>query len=336
MRFLSIILFLSCICCKSPRHDEVISFTQLAEKRLGVHNPEPIQNPSSVLGVALGKKLFFDPLLSKNNSISCATCHHQNLAFSDGISLTSVGVSGKQLLRNSPSLQNLAWQNSFFWEGGAANLESQALGPLTNPDEMGMDLLELEKILNASPNYRKDFKSVFGTDSIKTAHVQRALAQFERSLISCSSKYDMVKEGKAIFSALEKTGYSLFQQKCVVCHSEPLFTDNKFHNNGLDFDLFFVDDEDLRWGRYRVTLKDIDIGKYKTPSLRNCMVSAPYMHDARFQNIENVLDHYATAIKPSKTLDIEIPKDGFLFSTEDKKALTAFLHTLTDEDFLSK
>ncbi|MTI32665.1 cytochrome-c peroxidase [Xanthovirga aplysinae] len=300
--------------------------------------PSPERNPITTPGVLLGRKLFFDPLLSANGEVSCASCHRQDLAFSDGQSLGRNGVSGNQLLRNAPVLVNLAWQPAFFWDGGARDLESQVFSPLTHADEMGKDLKILIAELNSDGEYTKLFKKAFQIDSISSAYVARALAQFERTIISFNSSYDQFLKGDTTLSDLALKGLKLYRTKCNSCHTEGFFTDHSYHNNGLDS---VFNDQYLgeKLGRFRISRDSSDLGKYKTPSLRNIAFSGPYMHDGRFATLEEVLEHYTTGVMKSKTLDsLLVQKDGrvgIALSEKEKKAIIAFLESLTDQSFLS-
>ncbi len=294
---------------------------------------EHSENKLTLEGIELGRKLFYDPILSKNNTISCASCHHQQQAFADQRS-PSVGDSKFELERNSPTLFNLAWKTDFFWDGGAFNLESQILGPLTHADEMASNLNELLHKLKNHPTYPSLFQKAF-EDTIKTKYVLYALAQFQKTLISKNTSYDLFREKKYSYTSQELMGKSLFEKNCTSCHSYPHFSDFDYHNNGLDSSFNFNDPEDLKWGRYRITFLDQDKGKYHTPSLRNIAVSAPYMHDGRFKTLPEVIEHYSRGIKNSDFTSPELPKNGFQFSLEEKQALEAFLISLTDEPFLT-
>lgn len=295
--------------------------------------PEPEQNPGTEAGIALGRMLFYDPALSENNRLSCATCHAQALAFTDGEARTTRGASGRMLDRHAPALFNLAWmQKGLFWDGGAKNLESLSLGPLRHPDEMNTNLKTLPAELAQQPAYPPRFEAAFGTDTITVAAILRALAQFQRSIVSFSAKYDRVQRGEATFTPLEKRGYAVYQKNCAGCHSEGLFTDNEFHNNGLDA-TFPTDWENPRQGRFRITLDTADLGKYKTPSLRNLAFTAPYMHDGRFKTLQQVLDHYADSIRLSPSLDERL-KGGIPLTTSERRALVAFLKTLNDSSLV--
>jgi cytochrome c peroxidase len=297
-------------------------------------------NPLTEEGIALGKKLFFDKRLSGSNKVSCATCHQQNLAFSDGSALTTQGISGKALERNSPALINLAWANNgLFWDGGSTNLESQAFAPLAHEDEMHQNLEELILELNADANYPRLFNNAFGR-AINQADIVKAIAQFERTLISANSRYDKYirNESGGILNEEELKGLQLAEQFCFSCHSTPLLTDNLYHNNGIDTD--FTDDTELmmKKGRFRITDNIQDLGKFRTPTLRNIEKTAPYMHDGRFSTLERVIEHYSNGILESATLDSNLHqkgKLGFSFSDTEKQQLIAFLKTLTDTQYLT-
>ena len=290
----------------------------------------PIRNPLTVEGVELGKMLFYDPALSASGKISCATCHLQNLSFSDGQKLSSSGVSGDTLKRNSPALINLAWMDYLFWDGGVKNLESLPFAALTSSDEMGGDLKEIVKYLNENTKYKKRFQKAFGINQVSSAYIARALAQFQRTLISANSKYDKVQNGQSQFSEEELKGQKIFNQKCRSCHTPPLFTDNLFHNNGLDA-TFPTANEDVRAGRYRITLDSADLGKFKTPTLRNLQYTAPYMHDGRFESLKDVLNHYQNGIKKSKTLSINLIEFGLV--DQEVNLILVFLATINDDNF---
>ncbi|WP_145855062.1 cytochrome-c peroxidase [Pedobacter suwonensis] len=295
-------------------------------------------NPLSAEGIELGRILFYDARLSGNNKLSCASCHRQDIAFSDATALTSIGVSAKPLHRHTPTLFNLAWAKSgLFWDGGSKNLESQALGPLTSEDEMHQDLYELERELKAVPDYVKRFKLVFNRE-ITSTDVLKALAQFQRTLISAGSRYDLYirKVPGATLSSQELQGLALVNAKCGSCHQGELFTDYSYHNNGIDA-AFPADLEGIYQGRYRVSFDLADMGKFKTPSLRNVMLTAPYMHDGRFSNLDQVLDHYRSGITYSATVDRALYQNngnlGIPISQAEKAAIKAFLSALTDDAF---
>ncbi|MBX2844388.1 MAG: cytochrome-c peroxidase [Flammeovirgaceae bacterium] len=307
---------------------------------MGKTVPFPERNPFSKEGIELGRMLFYDPILSSNNQISCATCHKQELAFSDGVALSTLGVSGNTLQRHAPAIINLAWNDGLFWDGGAKDLESLTFAPLAHPDEMNQDITELVEELKQIPDYRERFKKVFGKDTIQSALIVRALAQFQRSLISHNSKYDkyLRNEEGGTLNSLELKGMELVGKKCSNCHSGEFFTDFSYHNNGLDA-VFPAEPEHVGKGRNRVTLNPEELGAFKTPTLRNIMLTAPYMHDGRFKSIEEVLDHYAQNMVNSPTLDttfiLQNENFGVPLSEEEKEAIVAFFQTLTDFTFIN-
>jgi cytochrome c peroxidase len=308
---------------------------------LPTHFPQPEMltgNPTTVDGVFLGRKLFFDPILSGNNQISCETCHEQAKAFTDGVAFSSKGLSGNFLHRNSPVLINLAWANNgLFWDGGAKNLESLIIGPITHLDEMGQNVLELPEELQRAGDYAKLFDKAFPNDSekgITTPKILKAIAQYIRTLNSSDSKYDQYILNKLQLSESEQAGMKIFDVKCASCHTRKthLFTDNLFHNNGLDT-VFTEEFENANKGRYRITYKEEDLGKFKTPTLRNLAYSSPYMHDGRFETLEQVLNHYSSGIQDFPTLDSSLR--GLSLSAAEKELLLAFLLTLNDESFVN-
>jgi cytochrome c peroxidase len=314
----------------------------------------PADNPLTEEAVALGRRLFYDPRLSGGNQVSCATCHQQQLAFTDG-KTTAVGSSGKALAFNSMTLANLMWgPQHFFWDGRAPSLESQALIPIQHPDEMDQQLGELVQELAADAHYPALFHAAYG--AISSENVARALAAFQRTLISSNSKYDQYLRGEVSLSEAEELGRKLFMAhpdvkvslrggNCIDCHSQFLTSGFKtlfdgFSNNGLD------DEEQLQPGLQAVTGKPSDRGLFKTPGLRNIALTAPYMHDGRFSTLEEVLDHYNEGIKFSDSLSpLIMEADNRLkgepdrislhLNTEEKAAIIAFLHTFTDLQFTS-
>lgn len=300
----------------------------------------PRDNPLTVEGVALGGKLFFDGRLSANNSESCATCHNPRRAFTQP-QRVSRGADGDPGTRNAMSLENLAWKDSFFWDGRAASVRAQVLQPIQNPIEMHESLTNLVAKISADKNYHRLFANAFGPPEITADKIARALEQFVLAQVSFNSKFDRVMNGTAKFTKEEARGYILFNTEydpyhgqfgadCFHCHGGPLFQSQDFANNGLDS--AFTD-----LGRYAITKRAGDKGKFAVPSLRNVAVTAPYMHDGRFKTLGEVIEHYCTGMKRSATLDPNLakhPDGGVPLGDADKKALVAFLKTLTDEKFL--
>lgn len=302
----------------------------------GGNIPEPSFNKMSLDGVALGKKLFFDPITSSNNLVSCASCHHQRLAFSDiEKSFSNSGVSGKNTHRNTPPLFNLAWQTGYFWDGGAKDLESQVFAPLKHPDEHNQDLKTLVTKLENNTEYVRLFAKVFNNQPISSQNISYSIAQYERALVSYKSLYDdfLQKKDTNIFTAIQKQGLLVFNLHCEKCHKHPFLTDFIYHNNGIDTEFTDETEERVFMGRFRITNDSADLGKYKTPSLRNIMLTAPYMHDGRFRTLDEVFSHYSNNIKNSKTLDERL-KNRITLSEEQKLALKAFFATLTDYEFI--
>jgi len=293
----------------------------------------PSNNPLTVEGVALGKRLFYDPILSANNTQSCASCHIQETGFSETTQY-STGIDGIEGNRNAMPLINLGWQTKFFWDGGANGLESQVIGPITNPIEMHETMANVVAKLNAHAEYPDLFKAAFGSAEASSQNIMRAIAQFERTLISGNSKYDQYMRGETFLSSQELNGLSLFTDMekgdCSHCHSlGSTFSDFEFRNTGLDS--LPVDE-----GRYLITLNSNDRGKFKTPSLRNVELTAPFMHDGRFQTLLECVQHYNTGFRYSANLD---PNLSFAvkgrMTQQEMEDLVAFMKTLTDEEFVN-
>lgn len=337
MKKLVSLIFLLSVCYGCAKEiEKPATFKLKIPSYFGGNLPEPSFNKTTLEGIELGKKLFFDPMTSSNNLVSCASCHHQHLAFSDiEKSLSNAGVSGKNMLRNTPPLFNLAWHSGYFWDGGAKDLESQVFAPLKHPDEHNQDLKELVKELENNPEYVKLFAEAFNNEPISSQTISYAFAQYQRALVSYKSKYDnfLQKKDTTIFSEIEKKGLLVFDLHCQNCHKHPFLTDFLYHNNGLDDGFSDESEERVFMGRFRITNDSADLGKYKTPSLRNVLLTAPYMHDGRFKSLDDVFSHYTSHIKNSKTLD-ETLKNKIMLSTEDKMALKAFFETLTDYEFI--
>ncbi|MBK9254067.1 MAG: cytochrome-c peroxidase [Saprospiraceae bacterium] len=282
-------------------------------------------------GFELGRALFHDPILSYDNTISCASCHSQAHAFADHNIKFSIGIDGKTGSRNSPAMFNLAWQSSFMWDGGINHIEIMPLAPITDTTEMGETLNNVIQKLHTHPYYQEKFKKVFGEKPIDSQKLFYALAQYMSMLVSDDSKYDKYRKGSENFTVDEEDGLIIFRKKCVSCHTEPLFTDFSFRNNGL-----VPLTNDL--GKGRITLDKSDYYKFKVPSLRNIMLTYPYMHDGRFRTIDQVLDHYSEGIVFHENLDtslIYIDKPGIPLTEIDKAKLKAFLVTLTDYKYIS-
>ncbi len=295
----------------------------------------PINNPLTNEGVSLGEKLFNDPILSVDGTISCSSCHLKSSNFSDP-NKTSIGFNGSEGFRNASTITNSIWSNSFNWDGSELTLENQAFEPVTNPNEMNNTWENVENILNSNDEYQRLFKLAFNIDYIDSVHVVKAISQYERSLVSFNSKFDKFYRGEGTLSSSELNGYAIFNSEkgdCFHCHGTMLFTDNLFHNNGLDSEEPFDDN-----GLGLVTNNPADYGKFKTPSLRNIEYSAPYMHDGRFSSLEEVINHYNDGGHYSSTVDPLMKKIGvgLELTNQEISDLIAFLKTLSDENFISK
>lgn len=291
-------------------------------------------NPLTVEGVALGRRLFYERRLSANNTISCGTCHVQNRAFTDGRRF-SLGYDGTPTRRNSMSLANVLWTRHFFWDGRAASLEAQAVTPLTDAHEMGQSLDSSVRKLSAVPAYASLFSAAFGSAEITPERIVRAIGQFERTLISADAPYDRYLHGEGSLSLRERRGYTLFfgRAGCGNCHGGPRIVTETYHNNGLDI-------EPVDSGRQGVTGMGYDRGRFRVVSLRNIALTAPYMHDGRFGTLAEVIDHYSEHVAASPTLSPTLQDTGrkpilLHLSVAEKADLIAFLNTLTDSTFIT-
>jgi cytochrome c peroxidase len=295
--------------------------------------PQPVytfaNNEVTIDGFKLGRRLFYETKLSSDNSISCGSCHQQVSAFANTEHQFSHGVANQVGTRNAPPVFNLAWNYTFMWDGGINHIENQPLGPIANPVEMNETIANVLLKLNADGSYREDFASAFGDDSITTQRLTRALAQFMGIMISANSKYDQYTRGETALSGQEENGLALFRTKCASCHTEPLFTDRSYHNNGLAPDPTLNDR-----GRMIITGANADSLKFKTPSLRNIAVTSPYMHDGRFVTLGECIDHYRFSVTPGPTLD-PLLSSGIPLTQQEKNDILAFLATLTDYAFLA-
>lgn len=291
------------------------------------------RNPPTMEGLELGRALFYDPILSRDSSISCSSCHLSFTGFAHTDHDLSHGIEGRIGKRNAPALVNLAWNPVFHWDGGVLHLEQQAINPMIHPDEMGNSLPEVLKRLNRSAKYRQKFFASFGDSIIRTETLLKGLAQFTYSLISSGSRYDRYMAGDTAvhFTEQEKSGLVLFRKQCASCHPEPLFTTFAFEKNGLPPDSLEPDS-----GRYLITRKKADVFRFKVPSLRNITASFPYMHDGRFRTLRQVMEHYAANSKRFTTTDKKSLSEDYQLGDKEKKDVIAFLLTLTDTSFLRK
>lgn len=281
----------------------------------------------------LGRRLFYDGMLSRNGTISCGTCHVQASAFSHHGHRLSHGMDDSLGLRNAPALQNLAWATTFMWDGSVKDLDLQPFIPITNHVEMDESVENIVKKIKSNDTYLNLFQNAYGNNEITTSQVMQALSQFMIGMVSANSKYDQVmrKEGVS-FTEEEAKGYAIFRSKCASCHKEPFFTDFSVRNNGL-----YPFSKDM--GRMGVTNVETDKYKFKVPSLRNITHTAPYMHDGRFKKLDNVLEHYISGVQPTANIDPLLMQPtgamGIVLSASDKESLKAFLATLTDSTYMN-
>jgi cytochrome c peroxidase len=327
----SLVILMAVWACKKADDFDLINFTDFINPD---HFPEPTYSfaitPLSQETFELGRKLFHDGILSRDNTISCASCHISQNAFTQHGHDVSHGIDDQLGIRNSSALINLAWSKSFFWDGGVQQLDLTPMVPIHNPIEMDENMENVVKKLQAHAQYPALFDQAFGSEKITSTQVFKALSHFIVMLISDNSKYDKVKRNEAAFTAEEGNGYQIFQSKCNSCHQEPLFTDHSFHDNGLGINPA----NDL--GRYEVTSNEEDKLKFKVPTLRNLQYTAPYMHDGRIITLQGVLNHYAKEVVKTDNLDPLIKENkGIPLDTKEMQELLAFLNTLNDESFVN-
>lgn len=278
-------------------------------------------------GFILGRKLFYDTQLSRDNTISCGSCHQQFAAFSHLDHATSHGIDNLLGTRNAPGLFNLNWHTSFMWDGGINHIEVQPIGPITNPVEMDETVANVVTKIQNDVSYPPMFKDAFGTETVTSQLIFKAIAQFQGMLVSYNSKYDMYTRGAVSLTSSEQNGLTLFMAKCNVCHTAPLFTNHEFMNNGLDS--VFTDA-----GRATITLAASDSGKFKVPSLRNVALTRQYMHDGRFTTLDQAVEHYNSGVLNSTTLSPEVA-GGIPLTPTEKADIIAFLKTLSDPIFIN-
>lgn len=293
-------------------------------------------NTLTEAGFELGKKLFYDGKLSSNDAIPCAFCHEQAFAFTHHGHTLSHGVNGGIGLRNSPPIQNMAFQTAFMWDGAASHLDLQPIIPITSELEMGETLSHVIEKLKADSYYQKQFGLAFEDGAINASNMLKALSQFMVMMVSSNSKYDKYvrNEDNVTLSQIELDGFNTFQNKCASCHATDLFTDQSYRNKGLSINPKLNDT-----GRFKVLEKPEDLYKFKVPSLRNVEVTFPYMHDGRFASLEAVLDFYDAGMVDNGNVDASLKRNdgsyGISLSTYEKESLIAFLKTLTDNEFLN-
>ncbi len=331
--------------CTDPEYPVTFDETPYAFSHGDLPAPElPTDYALTVQRVTLGRTLFHDGQLSRTGTQSCSSCHSQAAGFSDNRKY-SIGVRGLPGTRQAMPLINLAWHSrGLFWDGRSPNLRDQALHPIRDTIEMDETLDNVIKKLQASKLYREQFTRAFGNDSITEDRIAIALEQFMLTLVSADSKFDRAVQGRVQLSESEERGRQMFMREfdptgkvkgaeCFHCHAPPFFTNDRFMNNGLDDDASFSD-----LGRELVTGKPTDRARFKVPTLRNIARTAPYMHDGRFNTLEEVVRFYNKGVKSSSTVDPLMHfnlKPGLDLSVQDEQDLVAYLKTLTDENFLT-
>lgn len=330
MRFFRVVISALILMSCSPKEQEEIetAIEPTVELEVPPHFPPyhiPDDNRLTDSRITLGKKLFFEKQLSKDGQVSCASCHKQTAGFADTVAV-SKGVFGRTGTRNAPSVYNMVFSPYFFAEGGVPTLEMQALAPIGDENEMGMQIVDVVGRLHKLSDYNELSLKAYN-QNLSPYVITRALAAYQRSLLSVNSKYDDYLIGNSTaLNQKELRGLALFESDslaCASCHTPPLFTNFKFYNIGL-----YATYADK--GRYRITLNDEDKGKFKTPSLRNVALSAPYMHDGSLSTLAEVIQHFVNGGKQHVNQDTLIK--GFTLNPSDKDALVAFLKTLTDND----
>lgn len=337
------------IACKKPDVPNNISIdtTPYVLEYGALPTPDlPLDNPLTEAGVQLGKMLFYEPMMSKDGSMSCASCHNQMDAFSDTLQF-SIGVENLPGKRQAMAIFNMAWHgNEFFWDGRSHLLRDQSLKPIEDGLEMNETLENVIAKLSNTEMYRDQFTRAFGSDEITAEKMSLAMEQFELTIISNNSKYDQYLAGQLSLSESEERGRILFMGEyneffpeesgadCNHCHGGANFENDQYMNNGLD--VLADQAEDI--GREEVTGDPADKAKFKVPSLRNVEMTAPYMHDGRFQTLEEVIGHYNEGIQSSPTADptvLNTMSTGLFLTDQDKIDLVNFLKTLTDDTFLT-
>lgn len=328
------LVFLGSSCKVDPKINAPLPADNLVEM-IPAGWPNPVYtfstNVISENAFILGRSLFYETLLSKDNTISCGSCHQNFVAFANADHKVSHGINELNGKRNSPALFNLAWHPYLMHDGGVNNIEVQPVAPISNPVEMGSNIIDVIEKLQASEKYKVLFRNAYGTDTVNSQRMLRAMAQFMGLMYSNNSKYDYFKrnEDNTQLNDAELRGYNLFITNCNSCHKEPLFSDFALRSNGLTVDPYLQDS-----GRAHITGLAQDLYKFKTPSLRNIALTGPYMHDGRFSTLQQCLDHYTTAITNTINLD-PLLQNGLPLSTQDKKDIITFLNTLTDYKFIS-
>lgn len=325
--------------CNKNNTEEAL---QIANPRLPLAIPTnfPPLNPlietayPTQYGVALGDKLFHEVRLSRDNSISCATCHIRGQAYADK-NARAIGVAGRIGLRNTPAIQNMAFLTQYMWDGAVVDLKEQPVTPIVTHEEMDSSLLETIEKLKEDESYKQAFTKAYGDNRITSDRILGSIAQFMYTLISANSKYDHVtRDHTATFTPLEQQGYALFEAKCASCHKGVLQTDESFRNIGFPEHPDTVEEA----GRGRVTGSEDDLYRFRVPSLRNVEYTAPYGSFGQFATLKEVLDYFDSGVKDYPNLDPILKNNGrrIALTEEEKEALIAFMHTLSDPKFIGR
>ncbi len=286
-------------------------------------------NPLSEEGFQLGKKLFFDGRLSIDGNFPCASCHQPVAAFTTFEHDRSHGYNFSHTLRNAPGLFNLAWLSEYNQDGGQKNLYDLYRVHITHPNEMAETIPNVINKIKDDADYQRLFTAAFGDANVTEDRMYNALSQYVLNLVSANSKYDKIQRGEAGFATDEQAGYTLFKAKCATCHTEPMFTDYSYRNNGLEFDQNLNDH-----GRMQVTGNSVDDLKFRVPSLRNCELTSYYGHDGRMSVFRMMIEHYRFGITPGPTLD-PLLTNGITLTALQEDQLVAFIRTLSDSAFLN-
>jgi cytochrome c peroxidase len=335
MFFLILLAFVVCGCSNDDDEYQNVPLSFQVPSNFPELAYDLSNNPLTQKGFELGKKLFYDGRLSSDGVVSCGFCHIQADAFTHHGHSFSHGVGDNIGTRNTPPIQNLAFQTAFMWDGATTHLDLQPIIPLTSPIEMNGSFSQIIAMMKADPIYVKLFKQAFSDGQINSENMLKALGQFMVMAVSSNSRFDKFRRNEpgGVLSQDELEGYAIFNQKCASCHATDLFTDNSFRNNGLSINPQIND-----VGYYRVTELPQDKYKFKVPSLRNIEKTAPYMHDGRFYTLEAVLNHYSNGVQNNLNLDSSLNTNGTLgipLTNDQKTKIIAFLKTLTDQQFLT-
>lgn len=338
VKYILLLVFFILFSCSSDKQDETyenIPIDFQIPSNFPPISQDLTNNPLTEKGFELGKKLFYEGRLASDGIVSCGFCHIQEDAFTHHGHTFSHGVGDNIGIRNTPPIQNLAFQSVYMWDGVTTHLDLQAIIPFTSEIEMNGNFANAIAMMRADPEYPKLFQQAFPDGEINSENMLKALGQFMAMVTSSNSRFDKYRRNEVggTMTTDELEGYAIFNQKCASCHATDLFTDNSFRNNGLSVNPAIND-----VGRYRVTELEQDKYRFKVPSLRNIEKTAPYMHDGRFFTLEAVLNHYSSGVVNSSTLDASLNENGTLgipLTASEKAKLIAFLKTLTDYQYLT-